>query len=131
MSLWWRSCILIDTSSNNTDSRDYMVYSAAAGLVNAALKTCSDVSYQDAADLGESGCGEGPIEKRHPRLPVSFLDRDPDATDSSSLEQRIPPTDPDGTDPIMCSYATKMCTGPKVISKYPSFLTRSVAMCHC
>ncbi|KAL6850626.1 hypothetical protein ACO1O0_007750 [Amphichorda felina] len=105
-----------DSYYNNTDSRDYMLYSAAAGLVNAALKTCSDVSYQDAADLGESGCGEGPIEKRHPRLPASLLDRDPDATDSSSLEQRIPPTDPDGTDPIMCSYATKMCTGPKVIT---------------
>lgn len=92
-----------------------MLYSAVAGLVKSASETCADVDYEDSADPGESGCGDGPIEKRHPPASISYWDR---GELESSLGKRISPGDPVGESPMTCTYSTQMCTGPKVISKW-------------
>lgn len=89
-----------------------MVYSAAAGMVNAVRETCAEADYTWAAEAGESGCGDGPLERR------SQLRRrgEWNAT-SPSLEKRLPPSDPGSGGQIDCDYSVDMCTGPRVISK--------------
>ena len=90
-----------------------MVYSAAAGMVSAVRSTCAEASYQGEPGAGESGCGNGALERRSPLRRRDDMDRN---VTTSSLDKRLPPTDPDGTDPVECTYFSKMCTGPRVIS---------------
>lgn len=86
--------------------------------MNAVRETCTEVTYKDDANPGESGCGDGPLERRSPMPLGDDLDGN---TATSSLNKRLPPTDIDGTDPIECNYNTNMCTGPRIISMYTPF----------
>lgn len=82
--------------------------------MNAVRSTCAEVTYKAAADYGESGCGDGPLERRS-AMRLGELDGN---ITMPSLNKRLPPTDPDGADMMECNYKTDMCTGPRVISTY-------------
>lgn len=93
-----------------------MIYAAVAGMVEGTLDSCKDVTYKDPADLGESGCGEGPMpEKRNPPPPEEYWDEE---TGERQLRKRISPGDAGGTvDDMICTYSTDVCEGPKIISE--------------
>lgn len=91
-------------------------------MVSAVRKSCVEVPYEDNASAGESGCGEGPLERRNPIRRRDWMHGN---RTISSLDKRLPPTDADGADPIECTYEAEMCSGPRVIRTYNSPLEAS------